>query len=217
MTRRSLPLIAVMLATLAAIGLAALVAWNQLSGTSGATARGPGEAVVAPGLAVGGSFHLTDHTGKPVTEADFAGQYMLIYFGYTACPDVCPTELSSIAAGIDILAEESPELAAQVVPVFITIDPARDTQAVMADYAAAFHPRMVGLTGTQAEIDEAAKKYRVYFAKGEVVSEDFYLMNHSSYIYFMGPQGEFITMFKGGVAPDVMAEAMGRYMSAPSG
>lgn len=214
MQRRTLPLIGAMLAALAAIGLAAVIVWTQIVGGAGdAATRNPAEVVVAPGLQVGGDFALINHAGERVTESDFRGSYMLVYFGYASCPDVCPTELARMAAAVDMLAGEAPAAAAQVVPVFVTVDPARDTQAVLEDYVAAFHPRMVGLTGSDAAINDIARDYRVYYAKGETVDEDFYLMNHSSYIYLMGPEGDFVTMFKGGAAAEDIAAALRRYIT----
>lgn len=215
MHRKTIPLIGAMLAALAAIGLAALVAWSQLSGGgSGARsgAPGKGEAVVAPGIDMGGPFELTDHTGRTVTEADFEGRFMLVYFGYSSCPDVCPTELSSMAAALDIVAETNAAAAKKVTPVFVTIDPARDTPEVLRDYAPAFHPRLIGLTGSPEAIDQAAKEYRVYYGKGQTIDDGFYLMNHSGYVYFMGPDGNFVTMFHGGTDPQVIAGAILRYI-----
>lgn len=214
MQRKTLPLIGAMLAALAAIGLAALVVWNQLSGGSDDVARGDGEAVVAPGLSVGGEFELVNQDGETVTEDTYAGQFMLVYFGYSSCPDVCPTELSGMATAIDILAERDPAAAEKVTPVFITIDPARDTVDVLKDYAPAFHPRMVGLTGSAEDIEAIARKYRVYYAKGQQIDEEFYLMNHSGYVYLMGPDGAFVTMFHGGTDPDSIAKALQRYVTA---
>jgi protein SCO1 len=218
MNRKALPIIGVMLAAMAAIGLAALVAWNQLAGTGHEQGVSrSGEALVAPGITVGGSFELINQDGQTVTQDSFPGQYQLIYFGYSSCPDVCPTELSSMAAALDIVAENKPGLAKQVTPVFITIDPARDTPEMMKDYVTAFHPRMVGLTGSDAAIADIARKFRVFYSKGTQIEGGFYLMNHSGYVYFMAPDGSFVTMFHGGTAPETMAEAITRYVSGKDG
>lgn len=214
MNRKALPIIGVMLAALAAIGLAALVAWNQLAGTGHEQGVSrSGEALVAPGITVGGSYDLINQNGQKVTQDSFPGQYQLIYFGYTSCPDVCPTELSTIAASLDMVAEEKPDVAKQVTPIFITIDPARDTTELMQDYVTAFHPRLVGLTGSDAAIADIARKFRVFYSKGTEIEGGFYLMNHSGYVYLMGPDGSFVTMFHGGTAPETMAEAITRYVS----
>lgn len=212
MQRKTIPLIGAMLAALAAIALAALVVWHQMSGGGGG-ARSNGEAVVAPGIEMGGAFELTGRSGEPVTDQAFHGQFMLIYFGYTSCPDICPTELSSMAAALDILDESNSAASQKVTPVFITIDPERDTVEIVEEYAAAFHPRMVGLTGDAETIDAVARKYRVFYSKGTLDEDGFYLMNHSGYVYLMGPDGEFVTMFTGGTDPANIAEALNRYVS----
>lgn len=150
-----------------------------------------GPAVTGTAL-IGGPFSLVDHTGKRVSEKDFAGKYMLIFFGYTFCPDFCPGELQVISAALDRLGPD----AERITPVFVTIDPERDTVAVMKDYVSNFHPRMVGLTGTPEEIAAMAKAWRVYYGrpKGEEGKTD-YLMDHSTFTYLMGPDGKFIKHF----------------------
>lgn len=136
---------------------------------------------------IGGPFTLTDQNGRRVTEKDFLGKYMLIFFGYTYCPDVCPTELQVMTAALD----EMGAAAEQIQPIFITVDPQRDTPDIVKSYVENFGPRLVGLTGSADEIAVAAKAYRVYFAKaGKTDSQD-YLMDHSSIIYLMGPDGQF--------------------------
>ena len=157
---------------------------------------------------VGGPFNLVDQHGKTVTEADFRGRYMLIYFGYTFCPDVCPTELQSISQAVDELGADSEK----VTPVFITVDPARDTIEQMAGYAEHFHPRLVALTGSAAQVAAAAKVYRVYFKKVEQEGSGDYLMDHSSVIYLMGPDGQFLTHFSYGTEPAQMAEKIKTYL-----
>jgi protein SCO1/2 len=140
---------------------------------------------------IGGPFTLTDQDGKTVTDAQYRGKYMLVYFGYTYCPDLCPTGLQSIAHALDQLGPD----AAKVKPIFITIDPARDTPAKLKEYDASFHPDIVGLTGTPEQIASVAKEYQVYYKRGEQVDEHDYIMDHSSLIYLMDPQGKFITTF----------------------
>ncbi len=153
-------------------------------------------------VSIGGPYTLTSHTGERVTEASFRGSYQLIYFGYTFCPDVCPTELQDMAAVIDELGDAG----AQVTPIFITIDPDRDDPAQMASYVEAFHPRMVGLTGTVDEIARAAKAYRVYYARAPDEKDDaYYLMDHSNFIYFMGPDGQNVDIFNGQMPIEEMA------------
>ena len=215
MNRRTLPMIGAMLAVLAAIGLAALVAWHQLAGGSGG-ARNAAETVVAPGVAIGGAFTLTDQDGKTVTDADFKGGYSLFYFGYTFCPDVCPTELSTVARALDLVAEKDPAVAEQVTPVFVTVDPKRDSQALMKDYVQAFYPRMVGLRGDEAATADIAAKFRVYYAIGEDLGDGFYLVNHSSYLYLMGPNGELKSLIRGGASAENVAEVLTRVVTTGS-
>jgi protein SCO1 len=139
--------------------------------------------------AIGGPFNLEDGNGKPVTDRDFRGQYMLVYFGYTFCPDVCPTTLNAVADAMDKLGPA----ASQVRPVFITVDPARDTPAVVKQFAAAFGPRITGLTGTPEEIAKVAKEYHVYYAEHRTgPGANDYSMDHSSILYLMDPKGGFV-------------------------
>ena len=141
---------------------------------------------------VGGPFRLTDQHGAEVTEQDFAGRYMLIYFGYTYCPDFCPISLANMTQALDLL---PPDQAEQVVPILITVDPERDTVEQLAEYAPLFHPSLVALTGRPRQIKAAAKAYRVYFAKAGNGDSDTYLMDHSSFIYLMGPDGRYVRHF----------------------
>ena len=148
-----------------------------------------GQATVTGRPMVGGPFSLIDNTGKRVTDKDYLGHYMLVFFGYTYCPDVCPTELQVMSAALDQLGPE----ASRIQPVFVSIDPARDTPEVLKAYVANFGPRLMGLTGTPEEIAAIAKAYRVYYAKaGNGASATDYLMDHSSIIYLMGPDGRFV-------------------------
>ena len=151
-------------------------------------------AVLTTGKAlVGGPFKLTDQHGKTVSDTDFRGKYMLVVFGYTFCPDVCPAELQVVTAALDALGPK----AEQIQPVFITIDPERDTVDQLAVYAGNFHPRLALLTGSSTAIADVAKAYRVYYAKaeGSAAAGRDYLMDHSSIIYLMGPDGQFVRHF----------------------
>jgi len=157
---------------------------------------------------IGGAFNLTDHNGKAVTDADFRGRYMLVFFGYTYCPDICPTAMQTISDAMDMLGDK----AADIVPLFISIDPKRDTPESLKLFVGSFHPNIIGLTGTPDQVAAAAKSYVVYYA--EVAAEgggpDDYLMNHSSITYLMGPDGRFITHFSHGIPPKDMADRLGR-------
>ena len=156
------------------------------------------------GLSLGGPFSLVDQAGKPVTETDFAGRYLLVYFGFTYCPDVCPTELGVIASAVDELGAQ----ADRVTPVFVTVDPERDTPAAMADYVSRFHPRMVGLTGTEQQIAAAARAYRVYYAKVNRPDMTEYVMDHSSFIYLVGPDGRVRALFRPQTPPEAIAQSV---------
>ncbi|GBE43465.1 hypothetical protein BMS3Bbin10_01542 [bacterium BMS3Bbin10] len=158
---------------------------------------------------IGGTFTLTDHTGRRVSEKDFAGRFMLIYFGYTFCPDVCPAELQVMSAALDQLGDK----AKNVTPVFITIDPERDTVKQMASYVTNFHERLVGLTGTAEEIRAAAKAYRVYYAKAkDDASSTDYMMEHSSIVFLMSPKGEYLAHFTYGTGVDKMAAGIAKFL-----
>ena len=160
---------------------------------------------------IGGPFALVDQHGKKVTDRDFRGRYMLIFFGFTHCPDICPAELQVISASLDELGPK----AADVVPIFVTLDPERDTPEVMADYVKNFGSRFVGLTGSPEEIAEAAKAYRVAFSKFEnkdAVGDDNYSIDHSAFVYLMGRDGEYITHFNYGAPAAKMTESLRRYL-----
>ena len=155
--------------------------------------------------AIGGPFNLVDHNGKLVTDQIFRGRHMLVYFGYTYCPDVCPTALTDIGSALDMLGDE----AKHVTPVFITIDPERDTPEYLREYVQHFHPRLVALTGTVDQVKAAAKAYGVYSAKvyedPEKKDPDDYLMDHTSVIFLMGPDGNFKQHFGHRIDAETMA------------
>ena len=155
---------------------------------------------------IGGPFTLVDQAGKTVTDKNFRGQYLMIYFGYTYCPDVCPTSLTNMSDALDLLGEK----ATKVTPMLITIDPARDTPEHLREYATYFHPRLHALTGSPEQIAAVAKAYRVYYSKvkQEDATEDDYLMDHSSVTYVMGPDGMFRLHFSHGTDAETMASRL---------
>jgi cytochrome oxidase Cu insertion factor (SCO1/SenC/PrrC family) len=180
MPRRSTMIFAAVILVIAAAFGGGLLLLRQTGGETGS------------GVAlVGGPFSLTDQTGRRVTEKDFAGKYMLVFFGYTYCPDVCPTELQVMLAALDQMGEAGKD----IVPVFVSIDPERDTPQTVKAYVENFGPRLVGLTGSPEEIAAVAQAYRVYYAKAGNKTGDDYLMDHSSIIYLMGPDGRFVKHF----------------------
>nr|WP_294517685.1 SCO family protein [uncultured Rhodopila sp.] len=161
------------------------------------------------GIAIGGPFTLEDGNGKPVTDRDFRGKYTLVYFGYTFCPDVCPTTLSAVADAMDKLGPD----AAKVRPVFITVDPARDTPPVVKKYTAAFGPEITGLTGTPDQIARVAKEYRVYYAEHRTgPGPNDYSMDHSSVLYLMDPNGAFLAPVRADQTADEIAANLKKLM-----
>jgi len=187
--------------------VATLLAWGGFwLRRSGIDLVGLGTAAVGipTGVSVGGPFALTDDHGRAVTDASYRGRWMLVYFGYTFCPDVCPTELQTIAAALDRLGPQ----AAQVAPLFITVDPERDTPAALADYVKLFDDRLIGLTGTPAQIAGVTRAYRVYYAKVTPKDSTSYLMDHSSFIYLIGPDGRLSALFRPGQTAAELADAI---------
>ena len=188
------------IAAASAVGLviAAGIAWWQVDDAT---------STVQSSVPIGGPFTLTDQDGKTVTDADYRGKYLLIYFGYTYCPDVCPTELGTMARAMDLLGRQ----ADKVQPMFISVDPERDTVAHLKDYVGLFHPNLVGLTGTPEQVKAAAKAYRVYYAKApqEGGKPGDYLMDHSSFLYLMGPDGRFLGVYPAGTTADRVAQDLG--------
>ena len=153
---------------------------------------------------IGGPFELMDHRGQMVTDAQVLDQPALVYFGYTFCPDVCPMDVARNVVAVEILADAD----LTVKPVFITIDPARDTVDYLADFVANNHPEMVGLTGTAEQIAKAARAYKVYYRKQPSEDEDYYLMDHSSFSYFMVPDVGFVDFLRSDLLPEVVADRL---------
>lgn len=197
----------VALAAIILIVVAFLAGRHYFGPGSGNVGTGPSTTQNATaGASIGGPFTLVDQDGRTITDADFRGKYMLVYFGYTYCPDVCPTSLSRNSAAMEMLGDK----AAEIVPVLITVDPERDTPEVLKDYVGFFHPRLVALTGTPEQVAAAAKAYRVYFAKVEQEGAEPgpYLMDHTSITYLMGPDGAYIRHFGHNVSAERMAEQL---------
>jgi protein SCO1/2 len=180
---------------LAGLALGGLLVWITIRHDRQMAATGPAGVGTEAGR-IGGPFTLTDHHGHLVTEKDYAGRMLLIFFGYTYCPDICPTEVQTMAEVMDAL---SPDEQAKVQPLFITIDPERDQQQVVADYVALFHPLIVGLTGAPAQVAAVAKAYRVYYARsGGEADGTGYMMDHSAYLYLMAPDGGLLALYPRG-------------------
>jgi cytochrome oxidase Cu insertion factor (SCO1/SenC/PrrC family) len=158
---------------------------------------------------VGGPFTLTDHTGKTRSDTDFRGKFLLVYFGYTYCPDICPTDLAQISQAIDKLGAAGDD----VQPLFISIDPERDTPSVLAQYVAMFHPRLIGLTGAPEQVRAVADSYKVYYAKYFPPDGSVYLIDHSGFTYLMGPSGEYLGFFPPGTPSDRMVEIIRQHLA----
>jgi protein SCO1 len=159
---------------------------------------------------IGGPFTLDAADGRTVTDQTYRGKWLLIYFGYTFCPDACPTALNNMSGALEKLGGG----ASKVQPLFITVDPKRDTSQVMADYLKSFDPRIVGLTGSQAQTDSVAKAYRVYVAPQKTGGDD-YLVDHSAYFYVMNPQGKFVNVIADDAAADEMADKLREMIAHP--
>lgn len=153
---------------------------------------------------IGGSFTLTDQHGNSFSEQQLRGKHALIFFGFTHCPDICPAGLSTITNALETLPEP---VANQITPVFITVDPERDTPERMAEYTANFHPDFIALTGSPEAVAEAADNYKVFYEKAGVHqdADGNYMVNHSGYVYFMGPDGNYIKHFSHNADPEKLA------------
>lgn len=142
------------------------------------------------GATIGGPFTLTNQDGRTVSNKDFAGKYRIMYFGYTYCPDVCPTDMQHLGAAMRLLDQQDPALSARIVPIFVTVDPERDTPAVLKQFVSAFYPRMVGLSGSPAAIRKVADEYRIFYQKQPAGPGGGYLVQHSDYAYLMSPENK---------------------------
>jgi cytochrome oxidase Cu insertion factor (SCO1/SenC/PrrC family) len=190
-TRRALT--AFLLAVLVICGMLLYRLWME---------RGPSSGIVSGEALIGGPFQLTDQDGNKVTDQTYKGKLMLIYFGFTYCPDACPTALGVMSAALDKL-----DVAAdRVVPILLTVDPERDTPQVLKDYVSNFHPGMVGLTGTPEQIAQVAKAYRVFYQKAPGAKGEDYLMDHTLLIYLMDAEGKYVTHFGPDATPDRIAD-----------
>lgn len=215
-------------ATVIAVGLALLgTVFAAVSGVRFYLAKTQSDRAVAEIVApkLGGPFALVDHTGRAVTDTTFRGEFMLIFFGYTYCPDVCPTSLQIISEAMELLGPA----ADRVRPIFISVDHQRDTVELLSDYVGNFHPRLVGLTGTAAQIRAAAKAYGAFYrkvspppvvvnsepepgAKSGDEDED-YLISHSASVHLVGPDGKYLRSFLHGTGPETMARGIRKYLA----
>ena len=177
--------------TLARLGFAVAIAALTLS----ACQRKPAEKPPLDGATIGGPFTLTDQDGKPFSSDSLKGKYRIVYFGYTFCPDACPTDMAVLGKAMRQLDAKDPAVSAKIQPIFISVDPARDTPAVLKQFTAAFYPRLIGLTGTEAQIAQVAKEYAISYRKEPApAGATGYLMDHPRVAYLFGPDGKPIEM-----------------------
>lgn len=203
---RRLPFVRIALLIALAIAAVAAALWLMMP-------RPAAETPPLAGAPIGGAFSLVDTDGHRVSNDSLKGKYRLMYFGYSFCPDVCPVDVDRMMRGFGKFAAASPKLAARVQPVFVTVDPARDTPEALKAFASNFGPRLLALTGTEAEIETAKRAYRVYAAKAAGADNENYLMDHTAFIYLMDPDGRPIMHFERGDSADVIAGGLEKWVS----
>lgn len=164
------------------------------------------------GARIGGPFTLIDQNGRTVRDTDFAGRWRIVYFGYTFCPDVCPTGLMNLGAGLRAFEKADPARGGKVVPIFITVDPARDTPAVIKPFVVAFHTRLVGLTGSEEQIKAVARSYGIYAARGNAQPGGGYLVDHSDQAYLMDPAGKPVALLSSHGPPQKIADELAQWV-----
>ena len=192
----------------ATLGMAAIVLLLLFElRTAGTDARQGAETRLS--ASIGGAFALTDQNGIRRSQADFAGRPLLVYFGFTYCPDVCPTALDIMGGALDALQQRDAIAYERLQPVFISVDPARDTPPVLRDYLAYFHPRLSGLTGSQADIDAVKSAFKIYAARGAAQDENGnYNVDHSSFFYLMDENNRYLAHFDHAITPEILAEKL---------
>lgn len=194
-------IIAPVAALVAALFIGGVFWISQSGGSDTAFGQCNATQVAGDGNQIGGPFELVNAQGETVTDADVITEPSLIYFGYTFCPDVCPLDTARNAEAVDVLAERG----ISVTPVFITVDPERDTPELVGDFAYNLHEKMIGLTGSLAQTDAASKTYRTYY-KAHDKSDEFYLVDHSTFTYLVMPEQGFVEFFRRDVSADAMAD-----------
>ena len=163
------------------------------------------------GARIGGPFTLIGEDGKPVSDSDFAGKYRIMYFGYTFCPDVCPVDMQNLGAAMRLLDQKDPGLSKRIQPIFVTVDPARDTPAVLTEFTDAFYPRLLGLTGDPETIARVAKEYAIYYKAQPPSEGGGYLVNHSRQVYLMSPDNEPLALLPIEESPDAIVKEIERW------
>lgn len=176
-----------------------------------ASCSGASEEPPLKGATIGGPFTLTNQDGAKVSDTAFAGKYRLIYFGYSYCPDVCPVDLQKLMQGLKVIEKKDPALAGEIQPIFISVDPTRDTPAVLKQYVSAFHPRLIGLTGSEAEVAAVAKEFAIYYKRGEDKGDGAYLVDHARQAMLFGPKGEPLALIPQEDSPQAIAAEIERW------
>ncbi|KZX91490.1 electron transporter [Erythrobacter sp. HI0019] len=172
----------------------------------------PPEQSPLAGAAIGAEFTLTGEDGDPVSWSDFDGQYRTLYFGYTYCPDVCPVDTQRAMAGLKAFEQANPELGAQIQPLFVSVDPARDTPAVLAEFTDSFHPRLIGMTGTKEQIDAVTEAFAAVYSIEEPNEAGGYLVGHTNITYLFGPDGEPLAMLPTDQGPEAVAAELDKWV-----
>ena len=172
----------------------------------------PPEQPPLAGAAIGAEFTLTGEDGDPVSWSDFDGQYRTLYFGYTYCPDVCPVDTQRAMAGLKAFEQANPELGAQIQPLFVSVDPARDTPAVLAEFTDSFHPRLVGMTCTKEQIDAVTEAFAAVYSIEEPNEAGGYLVGHTNITYLFGPDGEPLAMLPTDQGPEAVAAELDKWV-----
>jgi protein SCO1/2 len=188
-----------------------VLALPLLLAACGQSAAPPSDAPLA-GARIGGQFTLVNQDGRQVSDRDFAGQYRLMYFGYTYCPDVCPVDLQRLMAGYKLLEGSDPAIAAKFAPIFVSVDPERDTPKVLKQYVTAFSPKLIGLTGSPEQIAKVAKEYAIVYSKEQRPGATDYLVNHSRVAYLFGPKGDPIALIPQDGTPEAIAAELKRWV-----
>lgn len=165
------------------------------------------------GADIGGPFELVNAKGETVRWSDFDGRYRMVYFGFTYCPDICPTDTQRMMQGLKIFAGQEPELAARIAPIFISVDPERDTPQIVGEFTAAFSDDLIGLTGTPEQVKAAASAFRVFYSRGEDTAGGGYLVDHSNIVYLFGPKGEPLATLPTDQGAEAVAAELAKWVS----
>ena len=165
------------------------------------------------GASIGGDFELTGANGEQVSWDDFEGQYRIVYFGFTFCPDICPTDVQRMSQGLMQFEQSAPELGAKITPIFVSVDPERDTPEIVGEFASNFHPRLIGLTGTPEQIKDAAGKFAVFYSRGEDTPGGGYLVDHSAVVYLFSPEGDPLATLPTDQGPEAVAAELAKWVS----